>query len=88
MRWRLAVAIGLLGLLVVRLRERLSFSGDWHLWLHELGVPTQVRHLDSPLVMLIASFAAYCVVSAGRVNCTVTLAPTQPARCAPVATFM
>lgn len=64
-RWPLAVGVGLLGLALVRLRGCLPFWVEYHLWMHERGVDTQLRTLDAPLVMLVASFAAARIM-AGR----------------------
>jgi membrane protease YdiL (CAAX protease family) len=48
----LAVAIGLATLLFVRLRAGIGVWVRLHTWLHELGMPDGVRHLDSPLLLL------------------------------------
>lgn len=64
-RWPLAVGTGLLGLALVRMRHMLPFVVEYHVWMSERGVDAELRHLDAPLMMLLASFAA-ARIAAGR----------------------
>lgn len=78
-RWPFAVAIGLLGLAAVRLRDRVPFWVDLHGWLREHGVPPPLRHLDAPLLLLAASLLA-SRLAAGRGRALHALGLCAPVR--------
>jgi len=55
-RWPLAVVVGLCVLTLVQLRGRIDGYVQWHLWLHEQGVPPPIRQLDAPLLLLLGAW--------------------------------
>jgi len=64
-KWLLAVGIGIAALAFTRLRGEIPAWRRLHAWLHELGMPAEVRNLDSSLILLLAvAFGAR--LAAGR----------------------
>jgi membrane protease YdiL (CAAX protease family) len=64
-QWILGVGLGIAALAFTRLRGEIPAWRRLHGWLHELGVPAEVRNLDSSLILLLAvAFGAR--LAAGR----------------------
>ena len=65
-RWLAAVAIGVAVLVFTRLRASIPAYVELHVWLDGLAVPSNLRNLDAPLLILLAALAGACLASPAR----------------------